>query len=110
MIRKLLAIDGVMAICSFHDDGAFVEGHGLMDEAQMVGLTSFAHDYKRIIQGNADQLSMFTQMSGWTPPGAWIVRGPVTSICSVGNVVCVINNDETSLNELMSELTDAAHR
>ncbi len=109
MIRNLLAIDGVMVICSFRDDGAFVEGHGTMDETQMIGLTSFAHDYKRIIQGNSDQLSMFTQMSGWTPPGAWIVRGPEMSVCSVGNLVCVIDNSEASLNELMKELTDIAH-
>jgi roadblock/LC7 domain-containing protein len=109
MIRKLLAIDGVIAICSFRDDGAFVEGHGTLDESQMIGLTSFAHDYKRIIQGNADQLSMFTQMSGWTPPDAWIVRGPEMSVCSYGNVVCVIDNNEASINELMNELKEAAH-
>jgi roadblock/LC7 domain-containing protein len=109
VIRNLLAIDGIMVICSFRDDGAFVEGHGVMDQEQMIGLTNFAHDYKRIIQGNADQLSMFTQMSGWTPPGAWIVRGPKMSVCSVGNVVCVIDNNEASLNEIMEELTEAAH-
>jgi len=109
VIRNILAIDGVIVICSFRDDGAFDEGYGLMAETQMIGLTNFAHDYKRIIQGNADQLSMFTQMAGWTPPEAWIVRGPKTSVCSVGNVVCVIDNNETSLNELMKELTDVAH-
>jgi len=29
MIKQLLAVDGVMAICHFRDDGALVEGYGL---------------------------------------------------------------------------------
>lgn len=109
MIRQLLAIDGIMAICEFRDDGLFVEGHGVMDEQQMTKLATFAHDYKRIIQGNADQLAMFTQMSGWTPPAGWFVRGSEMSVCSVGNLVCVINNSQSSLNIIMKELYDAAH-
>ncbi|HEB59968.1 MAG TPA: DUF2173 family protein [Gammaproteobacteria bacterium] len=109
MIERLLAIDGIMAICQFRDDGAFVRGFGLLPEEQMMGLSKFAHDYKRIVQGNADQLSMFTQMSGWTPPDGWMVRGPEMTVCSVANLVCVFNNSEGSLNEVMERLREAAH-
>ena len=72
MLKRLLALDGVNAICQFRDDGAFVEGYGVIGQEEMEGLARFALEYKRIVQGNADQLSMFTQMRGWTPPRGWI--------------------------------------
>ena len=108
MIKRLLALDGVIAVCKFRDDGALVEGYGMPDDQQMVGLAKFAHDYKRIVQGNADQLSMFTQMSGWTPPGGWAVHGPEMSVCSVGNLAVIVDTNGGSLSEIMQELTAAS--
>lgn len=108
MIKRLLAVDGVVAICQFRDDGAFVEGYGLFPEESLHDLAHFAHDYKRIVQGNADQLSMFTQIAGWTPPHGWMVKGVGMSVCGVGNVVCVFNTKEGSMTEVMAELTEAS--
>jgi roadblock/LC7 domain-containing protein len=108
LIKQLLAVDGVTAVCQFRDDGAFVEGYGLMPSAELEALARFAHDYKRIVQGNADQLSMFTQVLGWTPPRGWIVRGAGMSVCSVANVVCTIENAEADLNEVMTYLVEAS--
>ena len=106
MIKRLLALDGVQVICQFRDDGAFVEGYGMMDEEQMTALAMFAHDYKRIVQGNADQLSMFTQMTGWTPPGGWVVHGQSICVCSIANLVCLVNSNEASLTEVMREMKE----
>ncbi|WP_018231970.1 DUF2173 family protein [Thioalkalivibrio thiocyanodenitrificans] len=108
MIRRLLALDGVMVVARFRDDGAFVEGYGLLDAVNMSRLARFAHDYKRFTQGNADQFSMFTRLRGWTPPKGWIVRGHAHSVCSIGNLVCLVVNAETSINEVMRELDDVA--
>ena len=38
MIRKLLALDGVMAICHFRDDGQFIEGYGLTETSPAIGV------------------------------------------------------------------------
>ena len=108
MIKRLLLMDGVVAVCRFRDDGAFVEGFGRMPDAELQALAAFAHDYKRIVQGNADQLAMFTNLRGWTPPGGWIVRGSEMSVCSVANLVCVIDNREAAINAVMHDLTEAA--
>jgi len=108
MIKRLLALDGVLVVCQFRDDGELVEGHGVLDERLMRRMAKFAHDYKRMVQGNTDQFSMFTQLSGWAPPGGWIVRGDHTSVCSVGNLVCFIDNAKASLNEVMCDMTEAA--
>ena len=109
MIKRILAVDGVMAIVHFRDDGEFVEGYGMLDEEMMRGLASFAHDYKRLTQSNADQLSMFTQASGWTPPKGWIVRGKDSAVCSIGNLVCLAANQESNISEVMNELRDVAN-
>lgn len=106
MIRQLMILDGVMAVASFRDDGELVDGLGMQDR-ELAGLARFAHDYKRIVQGNADQLAMFTQVRGWTPPTGWIVRGTELSVCSVGNVVCLVEGT-ARLNEIMQELRAAS--
>lgn len=108
MIKQIMILDGVMAVAHFRDDGELVEGYGMGGQEQLASLAHFAHDYKRLVQGNADQLSMFTKMRGWTPPGGWIVRGDRITVCSVGNVVCLFDSSEGSLNELMKELRDAS--
>jgi len=108
MLKRLLALDGVMAVCQFRDDGQLIQGYGMADEAMLARLAKFALDYKRMVQGNADQLAMFTQTRGWTPPGGWIVRGQQLSVCSIANLVCVIDMRETDLNTVMAALKDAA--
>ena len=109
MIKRLLALDGVSVVCHFRDDGALVEGYGILGEEMMERLARFAHDYKRMVQGNTDQFSMFTQLPGWTPPGGWIVRGTMASVCSFGNLVCFVDNSEASLNEVMKQLAEVSH-
>ena len=81
----------------------------MIPDEQLSALAHFAHDYKRIVQGNADQLSMFTQMNGWTPPNGWVVRGCGMSVASVANLVCIVQDAEANLNEVMRELSEAAH-
>ena len=108
MIKRLLLLDGVDVVCHFRDDGSLVEGYGLMAQADMVELAKFAHDSRRMIQGNADQLAMFTGMRGWTPPRAWIVRGLTVSTCCVANLVCIVQNAEASLNAILAELQEVA--
>lgn len=108
MIKQIMILDGVMAVAHFRDDGELVEGYGMRSQEELAGLAHFAHDYKRIVQGNADQLSIFTGVRGWTPPGGWIVHGEQYTVCSVSNVVCLFDGKQGSLNEVMKELHDAS--
>ena len=108
MIKQIMILDGVMAVAHFRDDGELVEGYGMRGQEELAGLARFAHDFKRLVQGSADQLSMFTRVRGWTPPGGWVVRGDQYTVCSVGNVVCLFDGQQGSLNQLMQELQDAS--
>ncbi len=108
MIKRLLALDGVTVVTLFRDNGEYLEGYGLIDEDKMRKLASFAHDFKRLNQSNVDQLSMFTGLSGWTPPRGWMVRGDRMTVCSVGNLVCLVENSEGNLTEVMQELAELA--
>lgn len=110
MLKRLLAVDGVSAVCRFRDDGGLVEGYGMLDDDEMTRLARFAHEYKRLVQANADQWSMFTRVSGWTPPTGWVVRSRGRSVVSVANLVCIVENRDGSMNEVLSELTELAHR
>jgi len=109
MIRQILALDGVLAVCRFQDDGLLAEAYGLFPDAEMVRLARFACDYRRMLQANTDQLSMFTQIRGWTPPRGWMVHGAGKSVCGAGNMVCVIDNVEASLDQVYAELMEASN-
>ncbi len=109
MIKRLLALDGVNVVCHFRDDGYLLEGYGLMSHDNMAKLARFAHDYRRMIQGNADQLAIFTGMRGWTPPRGWIIRGAIQSVCGVANLVCIVDSIGVPLNEILLELHEVSH-
>lgn len=108
MLKRILALDGVQAVARFRDDGALFEAYGTLSESHMVTLARFARDYKRLMQANADQLAMFTGMRGWTPPSAWVVRGQNMTVCSAGNLVCIVENNLSNANEIMQTLTELA--
>ena len=109
MSKRLLALDGVNVVCQFRADGRLVESYGRLDPENMDRLAKFAHDYGRMVQGNADQFSMFTGMTGWAPPRAWFVRGDKVSVCGAGGIVCLVQNDEGSFSEILTELQGVAN-
>lgn len=109
MIRRLLVLDGVEAVCHFRDDGTLVEAHGLVDQDDMQRMAHFAYHYRRIMQANVDQFSLFSGLRGWTPPRGWILRGEQVSLCGVGNLICQVRHGEADMNELILELQEVAH-
>ncbi len=108
MIRRLMLREAVKAVALFRDDGALVEGYGLDGPERLAALAQFAYDTKRIVQGHADQLAMFTGRRGWTPPAGWLVRSGGYTVCSAGNLVCVVDSAAAGLNDLMEEIREAA--
>ena len=108
-LRKILVIDGVTAVCRFRDDGVLMEAEGLLSQELMDRLAKFAQWYRRMVSSNTDLLSLFSQMRGWSPSQGWIVQGEAMTVCSVGNMVCLVENAQGSLNELMKALGEAAH-
>ncbi|MEW6591221.1 MAG: DUF2173 family protein [Pseudomonadota bacterium] len=108
-LKKILVLDGVTAVCRFRDDGVVMDAEGMLSPDLMARLAKFAQWYRRLVSGNTDLLSLFSQMRGWSPSQGWIVQGATTTVCNVGNVVCLVNNAEGSLNEVMRALGDIAH-
>jgi len=108
-LRKILVLDGVTAVCRFRDDGVVMEADGMLPPELMERLAKFAPWYRRMVSGNTDLLSLFSQMRGWSPSQGWIVQGDAVTVCSSGNMVCLFDNAEGSLNQIMQALTEAAH-
>lgn len=108
-LRKILVLDGVTAVCRFRDDGVVMEAEGMLSRDQMERMAKFAQWYRRMVSGNTDVLSLFSQMRGWSPSQGWIVQGAEMTVCSVGNMVCMIDNTQGSLNEIMRALGETAH-
>lgn len=108
-LKKILVLDGVTAVCRFRDDGVVMEAEGVLPQELMERLAKFAQWYRRMVSSNTDLLSLFSQMRGWSPSQGWIVQGEAMTVCSVGNMVCLVENAQGSLNALMKALGEAAH-
>lgn len=108
-LKKILVLDGVTAVCRFRDDGVVMEAEGMLPQEHMERLAKFAQWYRRMVSSNTDLFSLFSQMRGWAPSQGWIVQGQAMTVCSVGNMVCLVENAEGSLNPLMKALGEAAH-
>jgi len=108
-LKRLLVLDGVVAVCRFQDDGSIIDAVGMLPSDMLTRLAKFAQWYRRMVSGNTDLLSLFSQMRGWAPSQGWIVHGAQVSVCSVANLVCMVQNDQGSMNEIMAALTEAAH-
>ncbi|MDP1864477.1 MAG: DUF2173 family protein [Thiobacillus sp.] len=108
-LKKILVLDGVTAVCRFRDDGVVMEAEGVLPQELMERLAKFAQWYRRMVSSNTDLLSLFSQMRGWSPSQGWIVQGEAMTVCSVGNMVCLVENSQGSLNHLMKALGEAAH-
>lgn len=108
-LRKILVLDGVMAVCRFRDDGVVMEAEGVLSRELMERLAKFAQWYRRMVSGNTDVLSLLSQMPGWSPSQGWVVQGAALTVCGVGNMVCMVDNAQGSLNEIMRALGETAH-
>lgn len=108
-LKKLLVLDGVMAVCRFQDDGSIMDAAGVLPADMIERLTKFAQWYRRMVSGNTDLLSLFSQMRGWTPAQGWIVHGAEITVCSMANLVCMVQNNQGSLHDIMKALQEAAH-
>ena len=108
-LKKILVLDGVEAVCRFRDDGVVMEAEGMLQPELLERLAKFAQWYRRLVSGNTDLLSLFSQMRGWSPSQGWIVQGSAMTVCGMGNLVCMIDNARGSLNEVMQALGEAAH-
>lgn len=109
MLKRLLVLDGIVAVCRVQDDGEIIDSAGLISNEMMTQLAHFALWYRRMISGNSDVFSLFSQMNGWTPARGWIVKGAQMSVMSVANVVAMVENQEASFNPIFAALEEAAH-
>ncbi|MHB1173648.1 MAG: DUF2173 family protein [Sulfuriferula sp.] len=108
-LKRILVLDGVIAVCRFQDDGTILEGEGMIPADMQERMAQFAQWYRRMVSGNTDLFSLFSQMRGWTPAKGWIVHGSSMTVCNVANLVAMVDNREAAINEIMVALTDASH-
>ena len=109
-LKKILVLDGVLVVCQFQDDGSIQQSEGMMPPEMQQRLGQFSQWYRRMVSGNTDLFSLFSQMRGWTPAKGWIVHGKDITVCSVSNLVALVDNTEASVNQVMQALEEASHQ
>ena len=109
-LKRILVLDGVVAVCRFQDDGTILEGAGQLPAELQARLAHFAQWYRRMVSGNIDLFSLFSQIRGWTPAKGWVVHGSGMTVCNVANLVALVDNHEARVNEILAALEEASHQ
>lgn len=113
MLKSMLEIPGVIALVQYKDGPTadLMEAHGSLEGADFKHLARFASDHKRMTQGMIDVFALFSPSSlsiDWTPIGGWVVRGKSRSVCGWAGLVCLIDNEQASLNQVLKQLSEVA--
>lgn len=102
-LERIIAVNGVVAVLRFNDDGSIGECIGNLDESQAHLAAQLSYANFRISLQNSDVLTTMFGATGWSPRG-WFMLGNTLSVCTVGNVVCFVNNSGTSFNTVVQAL------
>jgi roadblock/LC7 domain-containing protein len=104
-LASLLEIKGVVAALRFLDDGTLSEAVGAIDALHSGLAAELCYANGRIMHQGSDVLTNISGMPGW-PPRGWLMIGNGLSVCATANLVCFVNNGETSLNETLNRLSE----
>ncbi len=102
-LDNLLKVKGVVAAGEFADDGRLLAFKGNISEEHAAMAASMCAANNATAKMQCDG---FTAMSGqeWSPLIGWALSGPKLSVCVMGNVGVIVNNDEVSFNEVFKAL------
>ena len=90
ILKRLLVLDGVVAVCRVQDDGTIIDSAGLISDEMMTQMAHFALWYRRKNSVKSDVVSMCSKMNGWTSVRGWIEKGAQVSVLSVANIVAMV--------------------
>ncbi|KPK55762.1 MAG: hypothetical protein AMS22_03460 [Thiotrichales bacterium SG8_50] len=111
ILTNLVTEPGVLAAGEFAYRGDRFKWEGEMNE-EMARLASImCRTNNMAVHMQTDMMKMFAADCGCLPARGWVVRGQNVSVCVVGNVFCMIDNEKGSATELvhyMLEHLDAA--
>lgn len=99
---ELARMPGVIAAgdYSYRGDRFSYQGDITDEMARMAAIMCRATTMSEHMQ--VGLLEQFCPQCGSGPPRGWIVRGPAFTVCNVANVFCFLDNNSTSLNEVVS--------
>ena len=106
IVPELAAMTGVIAAgeYSYRGDRFSCEGQLTDEMARMASIMCRATTMAVHMQ--MDMVKNLGHDCGCAPSRGWIVTGDKFSVCVIANHFCFIENDSTSLNEIMSYMRE----
>jgi roadblock/LC7 domain-containing protein len=106
IVPELAAMDGVIAAgeYSYRGDRFTCEGQMTDEMARMASIMCRATTMAVHMQ--MDMVKNLGYNCGCTPAQGWVVNGEQFSVCVIANHFCFIQNDQTSLNTIVSYMRE----
>ena len=102
ILSELSALPGVTAVGEYSYRGDRFSYKGNLDEEQARMASIMCRATTMSVHMQADICGSFCDDScGMVPGRGWMVRGPRFSVCVYANVFCFLDNQQSSLNEVM---------
>lgn len=102
IISKLAAMEGVMAAGEYSYRGDRFSYEGDMTDEMARNASIMCRATSLAVHMQMDMIKNLGHDCGCTPSRGWIVNGDKFSVCVIANHFCFIQNENVSLNEVMS--------
>ncbi|MDH5446082.1 MAG: DUF2173 family protein [Gammaproteobacteria bacterium] len=106
IINELAGINGVIAAGEYSYRGDRFSYQGQLDEEKARMASIMCRATTMAVHMQTDMMKSLNADCGCAPSRGWVVRGAQFSVCVIANVFCFIDNNATSLNEIIKLMRD----
>ncbi|CDI02001.1 MAG: DUF2173 family protein [Candidatus Competibacter denitrificans] len=107
IVTDLLAKPGVIAAGEYAYRGDRFSYRGALSEEHARMASIMCRATTMSVNMEASMLESLEPLNGFMPPRGWLVHGPNYSVCVVANVFCLLDNSNSSINEVVGFMRQA---
>lgn len=106
VISDLVATPGVIAAGEYTYRGDRFSYEGQLDQETARMASIMCRATTMAVHMETDMLKHLKSDCGCAPARGWVVRGEKITVCVMANIFCFVDNDSSSLNEIMEYMRE----
>lgn len=106
VISDLVATPGVIAAGEYTYRGDRFSYEGQLDHETARMASIMCRATTMAVHMETDMLKNLNSDCGCAPARGWVVRGENITVCVMANIFCFVDNESTSLNEIMEYMRE----
>ena len=103
-LKEVLKQPGVVGAAKFTPKGELEQYKGEISEDEARMAAHMCASNSTLVQMQARLFAEYSRQPEWGSYHGWTMMGPERGVLVVGDILCILNRSEASVNELMAAL------